>query len=175
MMYRRRPVRVYLPALGYAYVGLALVAFAIAGDHIRAAESFFAVASFAYLWFLGSLRARLVRYDPDGFFASIVILGGATCLPMQMIALATKDVQLAALGAPGAASVVVGSSMAAMHARKVPRLFGGLGVIGGLGVLGVGAGEAATHWTLAGTALWASVLGFMIWVMTAATWMLLNR
>ena len=49
-----------------------------------------------------------------------------------------------------------------------------LGVVGGLGVLGVGAGEAATHWTLAGTALWASVLGFMIWVMAAATWLLAN-
>src|SRR6266581_2044945 len=151
MMYRRGPVRVYLPALGYAYVGLALVAFAIAGDHMRVAVAFFTVAGFAYLWFLGSLRSRLIRYDPDGFFASI-----------------------AALGAPGAASVVVGSSLAAMHARKVPRSFGGMGVIGGLGVLGVGAGEAATHWTLAGTALWASVLGFMIWVMSAATWMLFN-
>ena len=175
MMYRRGPVRVYLPALGYAYVGLALVAFAIVGDHARAAGSFFVVAGFAYLWFLGSLRARLIRYDPDGFFASIVVLGGASCLPLQMVALVTKDVELAALAAPGAASVVVGSSLAAMHARKVPRLFGAMGVIAGLGVLGVGAGEAATHWTLAGTALWASVLGFMIWVMTAATWMLLNR
>jgi hypothetical protein len=175
MMYRRGPVRVYLPAFGYAYVGLALVAFAIAGDHNRVANSFFVVAGFAYLWFLGSLRARLIRYDPDGFFASIVLLGGASCLPLQMVALVTKDVELAALGAPGAASVVIGSSLAAMHARKVPRLFGSLGVVGGLGVLGVGAGEAATHWTLAGTALWASVLGFMIWVMTAATWMLFNR
>src|ERR1700681_3061612 len=129
MMYRRGPVRVYLPALGYAYVGLALVAFAIVGDHTR-------VAGFAYLWFLGSLRARLIRYDPDGFFASIVVLGGASCLPLQMVALVTKNVEAAALAAPGAASVVVGSSLAAMHARKVPRLFGSLGVVGGLGVLG---------------------------------------
>ena len=68
--------------------------------------------------------------------------------------------------------MVVGSSLAAMHARKVPRWYGGLGILGGLGVLGVGAGEAAAHWTLAGTALWASVLGFMIWVMAAATWLL---
>ena len=34
------------------------------------------------------------------------------------------------------------------------------------------AGLAIAHWTLAGTALWASVLGFMVWVMAAATWML---
>src|SRR5437764_9609611 len=101
-------MRVYLPALGYAYVGLALVAFAIAGDHLRAAEAFFAIGAFAYLWFLGSLRARLVRYDPDGFFASIVVLGGASYLPLQASALATKDVQLAALGSPGGAAVVVG-------------------------------------------------------------------
>jgi len=175
MMYRRGPVRVYFPALGYAYVGLALVAFAIAGDHARAAVAFFVLAGFAYLWFLGSLRSRLIRYDPDGFFASIVILGGASCLPLQAVALASKDVELAALAAPGAASVVIGSSLAAMPARKVPSPFGALGVVGGLGVLGVGAGEAAAHWTLAGSALWASVLGFMIWVMTAATWMLVNR
>jgi hypothetical protein len=168
-------MRVYLPALGYAYVGFALVAFAIAGDHHRAAEAFFALASFGYLWFLGSLRARLVRYDPDGFFASIVVLGGASYLPLQATSLVMRDVAPVALGSAGAASVVIGSSLAAMHARKVPRWYGGLGVIGGLGVLGVGAGEAATHWTLAGTALWASVLGFMIWVLAAATWLLINR
>ena len=51
-------MRVYLPALGYAYVGLALVAFAIAGDHIRAAEAFFVVAGFAYIWFLGPRPLR---------------------------------------------------------------------------------------------------------------------
>jgi hypothetical protein len=167
-------MRVYLPALGYVYVGLALVAYAIAGDHLRAAESFFVLAGFAYLWFLGSLRARLVRYDPDGFFAAVVVMGGAAYLPLQASALVSTDVEFAALGSPAAATVVVGSSLAAMHARKVPRWYGAMGVIGGLGVLGVGAGEAAAHWTLAGTALWASVLGFMVWVMAAATWMLAN-
>ena len=165
-------MRVYLPALGYAYVGLALVAFAVAGDHLRAAEAFFTIAGFAYIWFLGSLRARLVRYDPDAFFATVVVLGGAAYLPLQATALVSRDVEFVALGAPAAATVVVGSSLAAMHARKVPRWYGGLGILGGLGVLGVGAGEAAAHWTLAGTALWASVLGFMIWVMAAATWLL---
>jgi hypothetical protein len=93
---------------------------------------------------------------------------------LQATALVSKDVEFAALGSPAAATVVVGSSLAAMHARKVPRWYGTLGIVGGLGVLGVGAGEAAAHWTLAGTALWASVLGFMVWVMAAATWMLAN-
>jgi hypothetical protein len=168
-------MRVYLPALGYVYVGLALVAFAIAGDHLRAALAFFSLAGFAYLWFLGSLRARLVRYDPDGFFAAVVTMGGAAYFPLQAASLISRDVAPVALGAPAAATVVVGSSLAAMHARKVPRWYGGFGVVGGLGVLGVGAGEAAANWTLAGTAFWASVLGFMIWVMAAATWMLANR
>src|SRR5438132_7942769 len=130
-------MRVYLPALGYAYVGLALVAFAIAGDHIRAGESFFVLAGFAYIWFLGSLRARLVRYDPDGFFASVVLLGGAAYLPLQATALVSKDVEFAALGSPAAATVVVGSSLAAMHARKVPRCYGGLGRLRGPGRLGL--------------------------------------
>src|SRR5919205_2538283 len=121
-------MRVYLPALGYAYVGLALVGFAVAGDHLRAAEAFFTIAGFAYIWFLGSLRARLVRYDPDGFFASVVVLGGAAYLPLQATALVSKDVEFVALGAPAAATVVVGSSLAAMHARKVPRWYGGAGV-----------------------------------------------
>src|SRR5579862_1189681 len=168
-------MRVYLPALGYAYVGLALVAFAIVGDHARAAVAFFVLAGFAFLWFLGSLRARLIRYDPDGFFAAVVMMGGAAYLPLQATALVSKDVELAALGAPAAATVVVGSSLAALHARKVPKWYGALGIVGGLGVLGVGAGEAAAHWTLAGSALWASVLGFMIWVMATATWLLANR
>jgi hypothetical protein len=167
-------MRVYLPAFGYAYVGLALVAFAIVGDHARASVAFFTLAGFAFLWFLGSLRARLIRYDPDGFFAAMVMMGGAAYLPLQATALVSKDVELAALGAPAAATVVVGSSLAAMHARKVPKWYGALGIIGGLGVLGVGAGEAAAHWTLSGSALWASVLGFMIWVMATATWLLAN-
>jgi hypothetical protein len=167
-------MRVYLPALGYAYVGLALGAFAIAGESLHTATAVFVLAGFAYIWFLGSLRTRLVRYDPDGFFASVVVLGGADYLPLQASALVSKDVELAALGSPAAATVVVGSSLAAMHARKVPRWYGTLGIVGGLGVLGVGAGEAAAHWTLAGSALWASVLGFMIWVMAAATWLLAN-
>src|SRR5205814_10214234 len=127
MLYRRRPMRVYLPALGYAYVGLALVAFAIAGDHLRAAEAFFVLAGFAYLWFLGSLRARLVRYDPDGFFAAVVLLGGAAYLPLQATALVSKAVELAALGAPAAATAVVGSSFAATHPRQVPRWYGWVG------------------------------------------------
>src|SRR5437764_15087896 len=105
------PARAYLPALGYAYVGLALVAFAIAGDHLRAAEAFLTIAGFAYIWFLGSLRARLVRYDPEQFYASVVILGGAAYLPLQATALVTKDVEFVALGSPAAATVVVGSSL----------------------------------------------------------------
>jgi hypothetical protein len=167
-------MRAYLPAIGYGYVGLAVAAMALAGEHPRTATAVFALSGFAYLWFLGSLRTRLIRYDPDGFFAAVVVLGGASYLPLQATALATRDVELAALGSPAAATVVVGSSLAALHARKVPRSFGGLGVIGGLGILGVGTAEAASHWIFAGSALWASALGFMVWVLATATWMLAN-
>ena len=167
-------VRAYLPALGYAYVGFAVAAMALAGEHPRTATAVFALGGFAYLWFLGGLRARLIRYDPDGFFAAVVVLGGASYLPLHATAIATRDVELAALGSPAAATVVVGSSLAALHARKVPRSFGLAGLVGGVGILGVGTGEAAAHWVFAGSALWASALGFMIWVMASATWMLAN-
>ena len=168
-------MRAYLPALGFVYVGLAVAAMALRGESQRTAVALFALAGFAYLWFLGTLRARLIRYDPDGFFASLMVMGGAAYLPLQATAIAAKDVEFAALGSPAAATVVVGSSLAALHARKVPKWFGGGGVVGGLGILGVGAGEGAAHWVLAGSALWASSLGFMIWVLATSLWMLRNR
>ena len=43
-----------------------------------AASALFTGAAFAFLWFLASLRAKIIRYDPDGFFASVVVLGGAS-------------------------------------------------------------------------------------------------
>jgi len=168
-------MRAYLPALGFVYVGLAVAAMALRSESLHTAVAFFALAGFAYLWFLGSLRSRLIRYDPDGFFAAVVVLGGAAYLPLQATALAEKEVAFASLGSPAAATVVVGSSLAALHARKVPKWFGGLGVIGGLGILGVGAGEGAANWVLAGSALWASTLGFMIWVLATSIWMLSHR
>src|SRR5271154_2349739 len=109
-------MRAYLPALGFVYVGLAVSAMALRGESVHTAVALFALAGFAYLWFLGSLRSRVIRYDPDGFFAAVVVLGGAAYLPLQATALAEKNVEFAALGSPAAATVVVGSSLAALHA-----------------------------------------------------------
>jgi len=164
--------RAHVPLLGYAYAALGIVALALGGSHERAASALFVGAAFAYLWFLGSLRARLVRYDPDGFFASVVVAGGASFLALQVAAVATRDVALAAPGAGCAATVVIGSSLAALRARKVTKPFGWLGVCGGVAVLGVGIAEAAAGWTLASSTLWASSLGFMIWVVVTATYLL---
>jgi hypothetical protein len=164
--------RARVPILGYAYVALGVVALALGGDHGRAASALFTGAAFAYLWFLGSLRARLIRYDPDGFFASVVVLGGASFLALQTAALELKDVALAAPSAGCAATVVVGSSLAALRARKVSKTFGRLGLAGGVAVLGVGIAEGAGGWTLADSTLWASSLGFMIWVVVTATYLL---
>jgi hypothetical protein len=172
MLYRRRVTRAHVPVLGYAYVALAAVALGLGDDHTRAASALFVGAAFAYLWFLGSLRARLVRYDPDGFFASVVVAGGASFLALQTAAVATRDVALAAPGAGCAATVVVGSSLAALRARKVSRWFGRLGLAGGVAVLAVGIAEAAADWTLADSTLWASSLGFMVWVVVTATYLL---
>jgi hypothetical protein len=168
-------MRAYLPALGFVYVGIAVAAMALRGQSQQTAVALFALAGFAYLWFLGSLRTRLIRYDPEGFFAALVTMGGAVFFPLQATAVAEQKVEFAALGSPGAATVVVGSSLAALYARKVPKWFGAAGVVGGLGILGVGAGEGASNWVLAGSALWASSLGFMIWVLATSLWMLKNR
>jgi hypothetical protein len=164
--------RARVASLGYAYVALGAVALAVGGDHERAALALFTVAAFAYLWFLGSLRSRLVRFDPDGFFASVVVLGGASYLALQTAALVARDVELAAPGAGCAATVVVGSSLAALRARKVPKWFGRLGVAGGVAVLVVGVVEAAANWTLGDDTLFASSLGFMVWVVVTATYLL---
>jgi hypothetical protein len=164
--------RARVACLGYAYVALGAVALAVGGDHERAALALFTVAAFAYLWFLGSLRSRLVRFDPDGFFASVVVLGGASYLALQTAALVARDVELAAPGAGCAATVVVGSSLAALRARKVPKWFGRLGVAGGVAVLVVGVVEAAANWTLGDDTLFASSLGFMVWVVVTATYLL---
>ena len=164
--------RARVAALGYVYVVLGVVALAVGGDHPRAATAVFTVAAFAYLWFLASLRALLVRFDPDGFFAGVVILGGASFLALQAAGLAARDVQLAAPGAGCAAAVVIASSLAALRARKVARWFGRLGIAGGVAVLVVGFAEAAASWTLWRSTVWASSLGFMIWVVVTATYLL---
>jgi hypothetical protein len=173
MLYRRRVLtRARVAALGYVYVVLGVAALAVDGDHERAATAFFTVAAFAYLWFLGSLRAQLVRFDPDGFFASVVVLGGASFVALQAAALAAQDVRLAAPAAGCAATVVISSSLAALRARKVSRWFGRLGITGGVAVLAVGFAEAAADWTLWRSTVWASALGFMIWVVVTATYLL---
>jgi hypothetical protein len=164
--------RARVPVLGYAYVALGLPALALGRDHQRAATAVFAGAAFAFLWFLGSLRARIVRYDPDGFFASVVVLGGASYLALQSTALELRAVSLASLGAACAATVVIGSSLAALRARKVSRPFGRLGVAGGVAVLAVGIAEGAAGWTLWDSTLWASSVGFMVWVVVTATYLL---
>ena len=164
--------RARLPALGYCYVALALPALVLGVDHPRAASALFTGAVFAYLWFIASLRAQLIRFDPDGFFASIVVLGGAAFLVLQALALALGSAELAAPSSACAATVIMGSSLAAWRARKIARWFGQAGVAGGIAVLVVGIVEGAADWTFAGDAVFASSLGFMVWVLVTATYLL---
>jgi hypothetical protein len=178
MLYRRPAMRrrgglmpTYAPVLGFAYVPLGVGALALGSRHHQAASALFTGAAFAYLWFMGSLHARILRYDPEGFFASIVVLGGAALLALQGAALASRDALVAAPGAACAATVIIGSSLAALHARKVQRWVGWLGIAGGIGVLCVGVSEAAADWTFVGSTFWASSLGFMIWVLVTATYL----
>jgi len=161
-----------IAAFGYAYVALALPAFLLGDDHRRAQSTLFAAASFAFLWFLASLRARLVRYDPDGFFAGIVAMGGAAVIALQAVALFLDETEFTASAAACAAAVIIGTSLAALRARKVDRWFGRAGLAGGLIVLVIGLVEGAANWTLAADETSASLLGFMIWVVVTATYLL---
>ena len=164
-------MRRYAPIFGFVYVPLGLLALALGGDHPQAASALFTGAAFAFLWFLGSLHAKIIRYDPDGFFASIVVLGGAGLLALQAAALGSRNTAVAAPSAACAATVIIGSSLAALNARKVRKWFGRAGVAGGIAVLGIGLSEAAADWTFVGSTFWASSLGFMIWVLVTSAYL----
>lgn len=164
--------RAHLPALGYAYVALGVPVLILGPRHERAASALMTAAGLAYLWFLASLMGRLVRFEPDGFFASVVGLSGAAYLALQGIAVLSGLTQLAALSSACAATVIVGSSMAAWRARKIARWFGQAGIAGGLAVLTIGMVEGASNWTFMGDSIFASSLGFMIWVVVTATYLL---
>jgi hypothetical protein len=164
--------RAQLPAFGYLYVALALPALALGTHHSKAAMALFTGAGFAYIWFLASLRAKLIRFDPEGFYASVVVLGGASFFALQAIALFSGEAGIEAPAAACAACVIIGSSLGAWRARKIARWFGQAGMAGGIAVLAVGIVEGAADWTFAGTALYASSLGFMVWVVVTATYLL---
>jgi hypothetical protein len=164
--------RANLPALGYAYVALALPALLLGLQHERAKTTLVTAAAFAYLWFIASLRARLIRFDPDGFFASVVVTGSAAYIALQTLAIVQGTTETAAPAAACAATVIIGSSLAAGRARKIAKWFGHAGVAGGIAVLAVGLIEAAGDWTLAGGHVFASSLGFMVWVVVTATYLL---
>jgi hypothetical protein len=160
-----------LPALGYLYVALALPALVVGPGHQRLQAALLTGAVFAYLWFIASLGAKVVRFAPDGLFASVVVLGGAGYIALQVIAV-LGDRLLAGPSAGCAATVICGASLSAWRARKIPRWFGQAGIAGGVAVLTVGAVEAATGWTLADRSVFASSLGFMVWVVVTATYLL---
>ena len=100
------------------------------------------------------------------------MLGGAAYVALQTIAALVGEPLLAAPSAACAATVIIGSSLAAWRARKIARWFGQAGVAGGIAVLVVGIVEGAAGWTFAGDAVFASSLGFMVWVVVTATYLL---
>jgi hypothetical protein len=168
----RRPfLREHAPLLGYVYVPLGVLSLALGTHHKQLAITLFTAAAFAFLWFLGSLHARITRYDPDGFFASIVGLGGAALIAIQAAALGNQSAEFIAPAAACGATVIIGSSLAALHARKVSPIIGRLGLAGGIAVFLLGICEAAADWTFVGSTFWASSLGFMIWVLVTATYL----
>ena len=164
--------RATLPALGYLYVALALPALIVGPDNQRLQATLLTGAVFAYFWFIASLGGKVMRFAPDGFFASVVVASGAAYVPLQAIAVLGGETLLAGLAAACAATTIVGASLAAWRARKIPRWFGQAGIVGGVAVLVVGAVEAGADWTLADRSVFASSLGFMVWVVVTATYLL---
>lgn len=164
--------RAHLPALGYVYVALVLPALLLGHDHPGAVSALFTAAAFAYLWFIASLRAKVVRFEPDGFFASVVSMGGAAYIALQAVAVLTGDTRFAGPSSAAAAAVIVGASLAALRARKIDKRFGQAGIAGGIAVLVVGIVESAASWTLTGDAGYASSFGFLVWVVVTATYLL---
>ena len=160
-----------LPALGYLYVALALPALIVGPDDQRLQASLLPGAVFAYFWFVASLGAKVMRFAPDGFFASVVVVSGAAYVPLQVIAV-RGDPLLAGPSAACAATTIIGASLAAWRARKIPRWFGQAGGAGGSAVLVVGVVEAGAGGTLADRSVFASSLGFMGWVVVTATYLL---
>jgi hypothetical protein len=164
--------RGHLPALGYLYVACGVPALVLGPRHERAASALMTAAAFAYLWFLGSLVAQLVRFEPDGFFASVTGLGGAAYVAIQGVAVLSGLTQLAALSSAAASTVILGSSLAAWRARKISRWFAQAGVAGGIAVFVIGLVEGVSNWTFMSQSIFASSLGFMIWVVVTATYLL---
>ena len=68
--------------------------------------------------------------------------------------------------------MIIGSSLAALARAQGPALVRPAGIAGGIAVLALGVVEAAADWTFVGTTFWASSLGFMIWVLVTATYLL---
>ena len=100
------------------------------------------------------------------------MLGGASLLALQAAALASRDALVAAPGAACAATVIIGSSLAALNARKVPPLVRPARDRRRHRRARASASrEAAADWTFVGSTFWASSLGFMIWVLVTATYL----
>ena len=114
----------------------------------------------------------ILQVSHGKFFASVVVASGAAYVPLQAIAVLGGETLLAGLAAACAATTIVGASLAAWRARKIPRWFGQAGIAGGIAVLVVGAVEAGADWTLADRSVFASSLGFMVWVVVTATYLL---
>ncbi len=164
--------RAHLPALGYAYVALALPALILGEAHLQASSALLTAAGFAYVWFLASLARKLERFEPEGFFALVVVLAGASQFALQALAVLRGETAIAGPASACSASVVIAASLAALRARKIPRWFGNAGVAGGGAIGIVGFVESGADWKLAQHSVFASSLGFMVWVLATATYLL---
>ena len=159
-------MRTYAPLLGFVYVPLGVLALALGTDHQQAAAR--------------ALRRRRVR-------AALVPRQPARpdhpLRPGRVLRQHRRARRRLAARAPGRRArlarrpgrraraqrarrrVIIGSSLAALDARKVPAGSAALGIAGGVAVLLLGVCEAAADWTFVGSTFWASSLGFMIWVL----------
>jgi hypothetical protein len=141
------------------------------------------IGVFFFLWFLVALRQAVRRLDGDGFLAGLVTIGGAVYATLTLAAVTTDAVlktaaddtyrhevypQLVAVsddfwfvlhsaGGIGAAAMMVGASLAALRARKVPAWAGWLGVLAGISAI---VSIFAVPWIV--IAVWLLVVGALL-------------
>ncbi len=140
---------------------------------------------FFFLWFLSSLRQRLRRLDPGGFWTNLALIGGIIYAALTLASIsiisaiktmsddtfrhtvypelihAADDVGyvMLATGGIGAGAMMIAASIAALRAGVLPAWLGWIGAAAGVLALG-----SIAFFPLFLIALWLLVAGVLLFV-----------